>query len=126
MKIQYDCLNCSGYCCSYSEIPTSGKDIARLADHFGITKDKARKKFTKKAVDNKGRILRHKHDPLFESVCQFLDSDKRRCTIYEARPKTCRSYPGVPRCEFYDFLQAERVRQDDPNLVISAYVADND
>jgi len=125
MKIKYDCLKCPGYCCSYSEIPTSDKDIERLAKHFNVSFEKARKKFTKKAVSNKGRILRHKHDHLFVSVCQFLDSETRNCTIYHARPKTCHNYPGVPRCEFYDFLQAERDRQEDPDLVISAYVADS-
>lgn len=124
MKVKYDCLKCPGYCCSYSEIPASDKDIRRLAKHFGLSFTKAKKKFTKKAVSNEGRILRHKHDPLFVSVCRFLDSETRNCTIYEARPKTCRSYPGVPKCEFYDFLQAERARQEDPDLVISAYVAD--
>jgi Fe-S-cluster containining protein len=70
--------------------------------------------------------MRHKHDRIFATVCRFLDSDKRRCTIYEHRPGACRAYPGAVRCGYYDFLAAERRRQEDPNLVLTAFQTDLD
>ena len=121
--MHYDCLNCAAYCCTYVRIPVKKKDVKRLARHFGITPEKAERKFTKKDGEG-GRILRHAHDPFFQSACMFLDQETRRCTIHPARPSTCRAYPGTDRCEYYDFQQAERERQDEPDLVIAAYPAE--
>jgi Fe-S-cluster containining protein len=53
-------------------------------------------------------------------VCQFLDTEERRCTIYHARPAVCREYPDSKRCGYYDFLASERRRQCDPEFIPSA------
>ena len=60
--------------------------------------------------------------PTFTSAAsvQFFDTDERRCTIYEARPSTCRTYPGG-RCGYYDFLTFERNTQDDPEHVAGTW-----
>jgi hypothetical protein len=47
----------------------------------------------------------------------FLDQDKRRCTIYEARPGVCRKYPDSTHCGYYDFLKFEREQQGDEEIV---------
>ena len=47
----------------------------------------------------------------------LLDQEKRRCTVYEARPGVCRKYPDSNRCGYYDFLKFEREAQDDPNWI---------
>jgi Fe-S-cluster containining protein len=47
----------------------------------------------------------------------FLDQDKRRCTIYEARPAVCRKYPDSTHCGYYDFLKFEREQQGDDEIV---------
>lgn len=119
-KIHYDCNQCPAYCCSYDRIETKKKDIQRLADHFGLSFEKARKKFTKKGEEKGERVLRHRKDHIYATVCRFLDQEKRACTIYEARPSICRSYPGQKRCAYYDFLQFERDAQEDPDFVPSA------
>jgi uncharacterized protein len=122
MKSRYDCLKCPGYCCSYGRIAVTQRDIARLARHFGITEDTARRRFTyhwqTKEVDE--WILRHRKDSIFDSVCRFLDPKTRRCSVYEARPAVCREYPDGGRCGYFEFLQFEREQQGDPNLVVSA------
>jgi len=123
LRILYDCLNCTAYCCTYGHIPTTKKDIKRLAKHFGLSEEKARKKFTKKTGSD-GRVLRHRFDAVFESACTFLDQETRRCTIHTARPAICRDYPGGKRCQYYDFLQAERDRQGEPDMVVAAYPVD--
>ena len=113
----FDCTKCPGYCCSYPLIGVSKRDVERLARHFGLSFEKARVKFTK--VDSGEQYaLRRKADPHFGRICTFFDTEKRRCTIYEARPSTCRAYPGS-RCGYYDFLKFERDHQDDPAHIAS-------
>lgn len=121
LPVFYDCTKCHAYCCSYTDIPVSNSDLRRLARHFGIEVETAARRYTKRATDRKSRILRHRQDPAFLSTCRFLDADRRRCTIYDARPDACREYPGSARCGYYDFLAAERRRLDDPDLVLAAW-----
>jgi Fe-S-cluster containining protein len=117
----YDCTKCHAYCCSYSDIPVSRADLRRLARHFGLAVEVAERRYTKRSTDREIRILRHQRDSAYLSTCRFLDTDRRRCTIYDARPEACREYPGGARCGYYDFLAAERRRQDDPDLVLAAW-----
>lgn len=119
---RYNCLACPGYCCSHARIAVSEFDIARLARHFELTLDQARKKFTyrhvTKAVNE--QILRQQRDHIYPSVCRFFDTQERRCTVYEARPNVCRKYPYGKVCGYYDFLKFEREHQDDPEFIPSA------
>src|SRR3546814_10443280 len=67
-------------------------DIKRLAAHFGVTAEQAEKRYTKNGfkeagMDKRPRVLRHQDDEHFGSICAFFDTDKRRCTIYEARDR---------------------------------------
>lgn len=123
LPVFYNCAKCPGFCCTYPTIEVSDYDIKRLAKRFGIGFRKARAKFTKPDGEG-GRIMRHRWDDLFKTACQFLDIKTRRCTVYEHRPNACRQYPGAVRCGYYDFLSAERDRQEDKDLVISAWIAE--
>jgi Fe-S-cluster containining protein len=97
-------------------------DIERLARHFGISAAAARQRFTyhykTKEVDE--QLLRHRKDHIFASTCRFLDQEKRRCTIYEARPSVCRIYPEGKTCGYYQFLEFEREQQGDEEFIPSA------
>lgn len=115
-RIRYDCSKCPAYCCSYDRIEVTDSDLERLADYFGISEKKAEKKFTK-FWDEDERVLRHKKDDIYPSVCRFLDSETRRCTIYKARPEVCREYPDGKTCGYYEFLRWERKFQDDPDFI---------
>lgn len=119
-KASYNCSKCPGFCCSYPIIPVNKTDVVRLARHFGVTFEKAAKRYTKAAHGRKF-VLRRKKDEHFGRICRFFDTDKRRCTIYEARPSTCREYPTQKRCGYYDFLTFERQQQGD-----DAWVATTD
>src|ERR1700755_1382121 len=104
---KYDCSKCPGYCCSYPLIQLTKRDVQRLATHFGLDWETARKKFTK--VDPEAKYaMRRKTDVTFGKICQFFATDARRCTIYTARPSICREYPGGKTCGYYDFLVSER------------------
>ena len=116
-RTRYSCLKCPGYCCSYAEIEITERDIARLARHFDIEFDRAVERFTKYDRTKGIFMLRHRKDHIFESTCALFDQDKRRCTVYEARPGVCRQYPDSTRCGYYDFLTFEREQQGDPDFI---------
>jgi Fe-S-cluster containining protein len=116
--LMFNCSKCPAYCCSYDRIAVSAADITRLAGHFGITYKQAERRFTKMLSGD--HLLRHKKDHIFNKVCQFLDTDTRQCTIYNARPRVCRLYPESRRCGYYDFLASERRRQCDAEFIPSA------
>lgn len=114
-KLSYDCLKCPAYCCSYDRIIVEKRDLARLARHFDLDPEVARKRFTK--VVEGEQVLRHQKDRVYGSVCMFLDPKSRGCTIYDARPAVCREYPDRPRCGYYDFLKWERIFQEDDEFI---------
>lgn len=121
MKNFYNCDRCPSYCCSYPRVPIEDADIVRLAEHFGLTSEAAALKFTRKGEEPGERILRHRPDPVYGTACRFLDRKTRQCTVYEARPGICRTYPGTCRCGYYDFLSFERRAQEDPDWIPSTY-----
>jgi hypothetical protein len=120
LRVLYNCQNCPAYCCSYEHIEVTPRDLERLASHFGISVAQARERFSRpRERGSKQRVLRHRKDAHFGSVCRFLDREERECTVYAARPAICRAYPGTGRCGFYDFLMAERRSQEDPAYIPS-------
>lgn len=121
LPVFYDCMNCPAYCCTYPRIIVTPKDIARLAGHFGISPDQARRRFTRKGAEPGEIILRHKKDEIYGSACAFLDLETRLCTVHGARPGICKEHPGTTTCGYYTFLMGERRYQDDPEFVARAY-----
>ena len=111
----YDCSKCPAYCCSYTRIIVNKRDLNRLAKHFDVDVEVAKKRFTK--VVEGEQVLRHQKDKIYGSVCMFLDVKERRCTIYNARPGVCHEYPDFKRCGYYDFLKWERTQQDDETFI---------
>lgn len=111
----YNCKKCPGYCCSYPLIRLTKRDVERLAKHFGLTYEEAKRRFTTERWGAK-YSMRRKADKIFGRICRFFDTEKRRCTVYEARPSLCRSFPGG-RCGYYDFLAFERRSQEDEEFV---------
>jgi uncharacterized protein len=116
MRKNYNCLKCPGYCCSYPAVTVNKRDLERLAKHFEMSPEAFQKKYLKSGYGYK-RIMRRKKDKYYGGVCQFFDTEARRCTIYKARPAVCREYPGVSNCGYYDFLRFERDAQNDKTYV---------
>jgi Fe-S-cluster containining protein len=117
VRTSYSCAKCPGYCCSYPEIEVTPRDVQRLAKRFEIEYAQAEERFTKYDAKERVRLLRHKKDSVFATVCTFFDQDKRRCTVYESRPGVCREYPDSRHCGYYEFLKFERAHQDDPEFI---------
>lgn len=120
MATLYNCSKCPGYCCSYPLIALTRKDVARLAEHFDLSFEATRTKFTKEQHGEK-YAMRRKKDEHFGYICQFFDTENRRCTVYKARPSICRNFPGSGRCGYYDFLSFERKAQKDPEFVATTW-----
>ena len=118
LRVLFNCSKCPAYCCSYDRIEVTRRDISRLARHFGLSYEQAEKRYTK--VTKGERVLRRQSDHIYNRVCQFLDRESRRCTVYDARPGVCREYPDSLRCGYYDFLASERRRQCDEEFIPSA------
>ena len=113
----YNCIRCPAYCCSYPRIVVGKRDLTRLAKHFSLSEEEAAKKYTKPGEEEGERILRHKGDEHYGTVCRFLNRKTRACMVYKARPGICREFPGSRRCGYYDFLSFERQTQEDPDYV---------
>ena len=115
-RVYFDCSKCPAFCCSvYERVQTTDRDIRRLAKHFGVSFETAKRRYTKMNGDE--RVLRRVKDVIFEETCMFLNQETRGCGIYHARPAVCREYPDRSRCAYYDLLQFERRQQDDKNVV---------
>jgi Fe-S-cluster containining protein len=115
-RTYFDCTKCPAFCCSiYERVQVTKRDITRLAKHFGVTFEAARRRFTRQWEDE--RVLKKVKDTIFPETCMFLDQEKRGCTIYHARPAVCREYPDRVRCVYYDVLQFERRQQADDTVV---------
>ena len=84
VSAQIDCRTCAN-CCQALTITPKPTDIKRLSDHLQIDPYDFRQKYLKK--DHEGDLV-FKQRP-----CPFLKQHK--CSVYEARPETCRSYPHL-------------------------------
>jgi Fe-S-cluster containining protein len=117
---KYNCLKCPGYCCSYPVIIVTKRDAERMAKYFGLSVEETEKKYLRSA-HGYSRIMKRKADKHYNKICQFFDTEARRCTIYEARPAGCREYPGKDNCGYYDFLKFERAAQNDPEYISTTH-----
>jgi hypothetical protein len=84
VSAQIDCRTCAN-CCQALTITPKSTDIKRLSDHLQMEPYDFRQKYLKK--DHEGDLV-FKQRP-----CPFLKQHK--CSVYEARPETCRSYPHL-------------------------------
>ena len=120
----YNCFNCNAMCCSvYERVAVDEEDIARLSNHFGLS----RRSFLRIYTHRSGAdiILNRVPDALLEETCVFLNQETRLCGVHQVRPEVCQVWPPAEtqgRCVYYDVLQFERAFQNDPDLLIKVEV----
>jgi len=107
---------------SFASASVRPKCRARRWISNSLTEAEAKERFTYRyrSPDGDEQVLRHHKDHIYASVCRFFDRDKRRCTVYEARPNVCRRYPYGKACGYYTFLKFEREHQGDDEFIPSA------
>ena len=86
--LQFECSQC-GDCCTGAPgyVWVNGEEIAALAEHLGLPVEEFERKFVRKVGVRKSLIEYGNGD------CVFFDGKARKCTVYEARPKQCRTWP---------------------------------
>jgi hypothetical protein len=85
--LRFECQpNCGACCNQKGEVYVSGSDISRLATFKQLPGSQFRKRFLRR-VQGKYSLIDRPQDG-----CIFL-SDDLKCTVYEARPNQCRTYP---------------------------------
>ena len=87
------CATCEGNCCigESGYIWITNAEIEVLAQHLGITIEalalNSLRKVGYKYSINEVKLSANNY------ACKFFDLDKKQCSIYEARPKQCRTFP---------------------------------
>lgn len=88
--IRFECTGC-GECCKsrgrFQYVYASRAERERLAKHFGLSLSA----FTQQYCQETSGYFHFKNP---KGDCQFLDG--LRCTVYEARPEQCRTWPFWP------------------------------
>lgn len=91
--IKFECQG-SGKCCTsrggYGFVYLTDDDQKRFAKHFKLT----RAQFIQKYCGKKNGHVHLIDPPEMKGDCMFLDDKK--CTVYEARPEHCRTWPFWP------------------------------
>ena len=80
-----DCTKC-GNCCKEISPVLKDEDIERTSEKLNLTKEEFIKRYLINDKDN---------DLIFNLPCPFLIENK--CSIYEPRPKDCRSFPNLDK-----------------------------
>lgn len=90
--LRFQCQG-SGQCCvshgEYGFVFVTLKDRQRMAKHLGLTT----RQFTQKHCQKTQGVYHLTEEP-DRPACQFLKGKK--CSIYEARPTQCRTWPFWP------------------------------
>jgi len=86
--LRFSCTQC-GDCCSGTPgyVWVTNEEIAALAALVGLSVDEFEDKYCRQVGIRKSL----KEFP--NGDCVFLDSQSRRCTVYDARPRQCRTWP---------------------------------
>lgn len=84
---RFSCTGC-GECCRWGgSVLLEEQDLVRLAACMGISEQEFIDAHTRLAPNRRQLALLDQAD----GSCAFLDGN--RCTVYEARPDQCRSFP---------------------------------
>lgn len=86
--LHFECTGCGGCCTGFPGFVWVTEDeIIKMAAKKGLSE----KEFTRKYLRDAGGRLSLREMPKTYD-CVFLE-DKKRCSIYDVRPKQCRTFP---------------------------------
>jgi len=111
---EHRCSTCEGNCCigESGYIWINKDEIVKLAKHLDMSVEELKKEYLFK-VDYKYSI-REKLISKENYACVFFDLTKKQCSVYEARPTQCRTFP------FWDYFKnnIDEVVEECPAIVV--------
>jgi len=106
------CAACGGRCCTgeSGNIFVSSEEISALASQLGMDEADFRQQYLEKRgykFSLKEKIVGLSHD------CIFYDRETNGCSVYEARPNQCRTFP------FWDYFKThlDELKRECPGIV---------
>jgi Fe-S-cluster containining protein len=88
--LRFGCTGCGNCCLIDGYVWVDRHEIARLAEHFGLSVDDFGSQYLRRVGRRYSLIeIPYPGDPS-KKACVFWDG---RCTVYEARPRQCRTFP---------------------------------
>jgi Fe-S-cluster containining protein len=86
--LRFECTQC-GDCCTGEPgfVWVNVAEIEALAIRFQLSTDEFERKYVRKLGNRKSLVEFPNGD------CVFLDSQTRKCSVYEDRPRQCRTWP---------------------------------
>lgn len=87
--LRFSCTDCGNCCTRPGPVFVPPTDLARLASHLGLSERVFRRRYRVREIDGMLAI-----DP-GDVPCPFHD-EQVGCTVYEARPTQCRTWPFWP------------------------------
>jgi Fe-S-cluster containining protein len=85
---QIDCTACAN-CCRVATVKIADRDVEKLAKRLGVNPSQFLAEYTREDVEE-GRVLKRN-----QNGCVFLEGNL--CSVYEARPHTCVTFPHLTR-----------------------------
>jgi Fe-S-cluster containining protein len=87
--LRFECTRCGACCTRPGPVYLPAPDLRRLAAFLELAPGVFRRRYEVRQLDGMDAV-----DP-DEGPCPFHD-DERGCTVYEARPTQCRTFPFWP------------------------------
>jgi uncharacterized protein len=86
--LRFECTGC-GDCCTGAPgyVWVNRDEIEELAQHLGMSPADFEKRYVRRVGVRKSLIEFDNGD------CVFFDNQTRKCKVYEARPRQCRTWP---------------------------------
>jgi Fe-S-cluster containining protein len=86
--LRFECTQC-GDCCTGAPgyVWVNAEEIAALAAEVGLPLDEFQHKYVRRVGIRRSLVEFPNGD------CVFFDNQSRRCTVYNARPRQCRTWP---------------------------------
>jgi uncharacterized protein len=86
--LRFTCTECGNCCTGFSGYVWVNKaEMTALAERLGIDFDEFERLYTRKIG------IRYSLKEFPNGSCVFFDEEKRNCSVYEDRPRQCRTWP---------------------------------
>ena len=108
------CETCGGACCTGESgyIWAKYPEIEKMADFLSLTIEEFATMYLKKVKHRYSLVEKRLDDENF--ACIFFNNELKQCSIYEVRPRQCRTFP------FWETFKnnKEEVKNECPGIII--------